>query len=95
MQAFQQQPGRRLPGVRAGDAADYRQAGQDAVTEQPQVSGGGSLGDGVQSLVAGGIGGVDEGAQRPGDLAGPDRAGVGLGGVFDVPEQVGVMPISA
>jgi len=39
-------------------------------------------------LVAGGIGGVDEGAQGAGDLAWPDRAGIGLGGVFDVPQQV-------
>lgn len=34
------------------------------------------------------IRGVDQGAQAVGDLAGPDRAGVGPGGAFDVSEQV-------
>ncbi len=47
VQAFQQQPGRRLLLVRAGDAADFGQAGEDAVTEQPQVRGGVCAGDGV------------------------------------------------
>ena len=31
---------------------------------------------------------MDEGAQLTGGLDGPDRAGVGLGGVLKVPEQV-------
>jgi hypothetical protein len=31
---------------------------------------------------------MDQGAQGAGDRAGPDGAGVGLGGVFQVPEQV-------
>jgi len=31
---------------------------------------------------------VDEGTQGVSDLARPDRGGVGLGGIFDVPEQV-------
>jgi hypothetical protein len=51
-------------------------------------------GNGVQALLAGGVGDVDQGAQGICDLAGPDRSGVELGGVFDVPEQVGLMPIS-
>jgi hypothetical protein len=49
----------------------------------------------VQAVTAGLVGGVDEAAQGADDLAGPDRARVGLGGVFQVPEQVLVMPISA
>jgi hypothetical protein len=39
-------------------------------------------------LVAGHVGGVDEGAQLAGDLAGPDRVRVDLGGVLEVAEQV-------
>jgi hypothetical protein len=31
---------------------------------------------------------VDQAAQRLGDLAGPDSAGVGLGGIFQVAEQM-------
>ncbi len=63
-------------------------ADADAVPEQLQVLRGGGGGDGGQALVAGEVRGVDEGAQGIGGLAGPDRAGVGLGGVFEVPEQV-------
>jgi hypothetical protein len=40
VQAFQRQPGRRLLLVRAGDAAYSGQAGQDAMAEQPQITGG-------------------------------------------------------
>src|SRR5258708_38625279 len=47
VQAFQQQPGRRLLLVRARDAADFGQADEDAVTEQPQVGGGVRAVDGV------------------------------------------------
>ena len=56
--------------------------------EQPQVRGFGVVRDGGQALVAGEVRGVDQGAQRVSDLAGPDRGGVGLGGIFQVPEQV-------
>jgi hypothetical protein len=52
-------------------------------------------GDGGQALVAGQVGGVDQAAQGICDLAGPDGLRVGLRGVFQVPEQVLVMPISA
>jgi hypothetical protein len=31
---------------------------------------------------------VDQGTRGVSDLAGPDRGGIGLGGVFDVPERV-------
>jgi hypothetical protein len=58
------------------------------VAEQPQVFRSGVGGNGGQALVAGEVRGADQGAQRVGDLAGPDRAWVGLGGVFEVPEQV-------
>ena len=77
VQAFQQHPARRLLGVRAGDAAYAGQAGQHAVAEQPQVRGGVLAGNGVQALLAGSIGGVDQGAQGICDLAEPDRGGVG------------------
>jgi len=46
------------------------------------------FGDGGQALVAGQFGGVDQAAQGVGDLAGPDGLRIGLGGVFQVPEQV-------
>jgi hypothetical protein len=38
----------------------------------------------VQALTAGHVGLVDEPAQGLCDLAGPDRARVGLGGVFKI-----------
>ena len=87
-QAFQQQPGGRLFHVGAGDPPDLGQSDADAVAEQPQVFGLGVVRDGGQALVAGEVRGVDQGAQRPGDLAGPDGRGVGLGGVLEVSEQV-------
>ena len=52
------------------------------------MSGGTGLGGGGQALLAGGIGGVDEGLQRPGDLAGPDRTRIGLGRICKVLEQL-------
>ena len=58
------------------------------MAEQPQVSGGGVVRDGGQALVAGEVRGVDQGAQGVSDLAGPDRAGVGFGGVCKITEQV-------
>ena len=45
-------------------------------------------GDGGQALVAGQVRLVDEGAEGLCDLAGPDRVRVGLGGVFEITEQV-------
>src|SRR5271157_1013567 len=95
-EAFQQvQGGRLLDVLAAGDAADLRQAGVDAVAEQLQVPGGQLVRDGGQALVAGHVGGVDKGAQLTGDLGGPDRVRVGLRGVLEVTQQVLVMPISA
>jgi hypothetical protein len=87
-QAFQQEPGRRLPGLGAWDAADLGQPDGDAAAEQRQVLRGHLFGDGGQALAAGQVGGVDQAAQGLCDLAGPDRVRVGLGGVLDVPEQV-------
>ena len=52
-------------------------------------------GDGLQALPACGVPGMDEAAQRPLRLHGPDRARVALGAVLIVPQQVGIMPISA
>ena len=69
-QAFQQQPAWRLLFVAAGGAADLGQADGDAVAEQAQLSGDGVIGDGSQALLAGEVRGVDEGAQRAGDLPG-------------------------
>ncbi len=88
-EAFQQQPGRGLLLVRAGDAGNLGWAGADAVTEQLEVFGGAVGGDGVQALVAGQVRLVDEGAQGVRGLAGPDRIRVGLGGVLEIPEDVG------
>ncbi len=81
--------GRGLLGVAAGDAADLRQPGVDAVPEHAQVPGGRVCRHGGQAGVAGSVRLVDEGAQLAGDLAGADRVRVGLGGVFDVPEDAG------
>src|SRR5512135_754443 len=90
LEAFPQvQGGRLLDVAAAGDAADLGQAGVDAVAEEFQVPGGQLVRDGGQPLVAGDVGGVDEGPQLPGDLAGPDRVRVGLRGVLDVSQQVG------
>ena len=88
LEAFQQRPGGWLLALGAGDAADLRQADADAVAEQRRCSAVVSSGDGGQALVAGEVGLVDEAAQLVGDLAGPDRVRVGLGGVFKVAQQV-------
>src|SRR6516165_4617603 len=81
-EAFQQVPGGRLLGLCAWDAADGGQAGVDAVPEQAQVPRDRLIRDDGQSLAACEVGGVDEGAQLAGDLPGPDRLRVGLGGVL-------------
>ena len=88
LEAFQQETAGRLLLVRAGDPADLGQAGVDGVAEQPQVFCDGVVGDGGQALVAGQVRLVDEGAQLTGGLDGPNRVRVGLGGVFEIPEQV-------
>ena len=67
----------------------------DAVPEQLEVLCGHLAGDGGQALVPGYVGGVDQAPQRPGDLAGPDRVRVGLGGVLKVTQQVGIMKNSS
>ena len=88
-QAFQQQPGGRLPDLlAAGNAADLGQADGDAALEQLQVLCGQLARDGGQALVAGHVCGVDQAAEGTGDLAGPDRVRVALGGVLQIAEQV-------
>jgi hypothetical protein len=62
------------------------------VAEQPQVTGGDIIGDGGEAPAAGGVRGVDENTQCVRGLAGPDRVRVGLGRVFQVPQQVQIMP---
>jgi hypothetical protein len=52
-------------------------------------------GDGGQLLLNGGVPGMDHAAQRPLRLLGPDGVRVGLSAVFEVPERVRLMPISA
>src|SRR6266542_4078098 len=94
-QAFQQGQRGGLLDVLAGHAADFGQAGEDAVAEQLQVLGDGVFRDDAQAVVAGEVGLVDEGAQLAGDLGGPDRVRVGLGGILDVPEQVGCAELVA
>ena len=81
--------------MRAGDAGDFLEAGVDRGPEEPQVAGCLAVGDGVQSLLARGVRGVDEGAERGGGLAGPDRVRVLLGSVSEVAKEMGFMPISA
>jgi hypothetical protein len=88
-EAFQEAAGGRLFLVAAGDAGNLGQAHDDAVAEQPQVPGCLLLRDGGQALVAGDVGGVDEGTQLVCDLDRPDGTGVVLGGGFQVAEQVG------
>ncbi len=59
------------PGIRR----TWGQSDADAVPEQPQVFCFGVGGDGGKALVAGEVRGVDQGAQRAGDLAGQMAAG--------------------
>jgi hypothetical protein len=73
----------RHPGV-PGEGAEDR--GKDGHTSRGLPPAGGGT---AEALVAGGVRGVDEGAQRAGGLPGPDGLRVGLGGVLQVPEQVG------
>ena len=75
--------------------ADLGQPDGDAAAEQRQVLRCHLGGHGAQALVAGRVGGVDQAAQRLCDLAGPDSARLELGGVFEITEQVNIMPISA
>lgn len=65
----------------AGAAGDLRQPGQHTVPETVDERGSGLGGDGGQALIPGLVGGVDQPAQRIGDLARPDRVLVALGGV--------------
>jgi len=87
-QAFQQRPRWRLLALGAGYAADLGQADGDAAAEQLQIFGGAVCGDGCQAVITGQVRLVDQAAQGVGDLAGPDGLRVGLGGVFQVPQQV-------
>jgi len=94
-EAFQQQPAWGLLVVRAGEAADLGQPGEDAVAEQLEVFCDGVVWHGAQPPVAGQVCLVDESAQGAGDLAGPDGVRAGLGGVLQVTKQMNIMPISA
>jgi len=81
--------------LRAGDAGDGGQADGAGAAELGDQRRGVVFGDGGQPAVAGVVPGVDQAAQRPLGLGGPVRIRVGLGGVFQVPEYVDIMPISA
>src|ERR1035441_3115188 len=74
--------------LRAGDAGDAGQPGQHRVPELLLQRSGDLRGDEGKLLLAGLVPGVDEAAQRPRRLHGPDGTGVGLGAVLVVAEQV-------
>ena len=84
-----------VPAAGAGAGGQVGEAGGDGVAVGGGQRCGGGVRDGGQALCAGGVRGVDQAGQRGGDLGGPGGIGVGLGGVFEVAQQVGVMPISA
>src|ERR1039458_4943554 len=71
-----------------GDAGDAGQPGQHRVPELLLQRSGDLGGDEGKLLLAGLVPGVDEAAQRPLRLHGPDGTGVGLGAVLVVAEQV-------
>jgi hypothetical protein len=54
------------------------------MAEQLQVRGSVGVRDGGQALLAGQVGGVDEGLQRLSSLDGPDRGRVALGSVSQI-----------
>src|SRR5208283_3552377 len=74
--------------LRAGDAGHAGQARQDGVPELVLQRFPDAGGDGVQALLACGVPGMDEAAQRPLRLHWPDRAGVALGAVLVVAQDV-------
>src|SRR5947208_506418 len=74
--------------LRARGAGHAGQAGEDGVPELVLQRLAHIGGNGVQALLAGGVPGTDQAAQRPLRLLGPDRAGVALGAVLVVPQQV-------
>src|ERR1019366_6648588 len=86
-QAFQQVPAGLL--FAAGDPFHLSEAEDDAVPERAGERRGDVVRDGGQALGAGGVRGVDQALQRLGDLDGPVRVRVGLGGVLAVADQVG------
>ena len=90
-----QEPLAVLAVVEAGGAGAGGQAGGDGVAVGGDQRCGGGRGDGGQALSAGLVRGVDQAGDGGGDLGWPGGAWVGLGGVFQVAQQVGVMPISA
>ena len=71
-----------------GTRGTLARPGQDGVPELALQRFPHAGGDGVQALLAGGVPGADQGAQRPLRLHRPDRARVALGAVLIVPEQV-------
>src|ERR1019366_4129867 len=75
--------------LRAGDAGDAGQPGQDRGPEiLPPPPGEGRRGA-AQALLAGGMPGTDEAAQRPLRLLRPDGARVRFGAVLVVAQQMG------
>ena len=71
-----------------GTRGTLARPGQDGVPELVLQRVPDTGGDGVQALLAGGVPGMDQAAQRPLRLHGPDRARVALGAVLIVPQQV-------
>jgi hypothetical protein len=74
--------------LRPGDAGHAREAGQDRVPELVLQRFPHAGGDGLQALLACGVPGMDEAAQRPLRLHGPDRVRVCLGAVLVVAQDV-------
>src|SRR5712691_1187625 len=74
--------------LRAGHAGHAGQPGEDRVPELVLQRAADAGGDGLQALLAGGVPGMDQAAQRPLRLHGPDRPGVRLGAVLEIPQQV-------
>ena len=74
--------------LRPGDAGHAREAGQDRVPELVLQRFPHAGGDGLQALLAGGVPGMDEAAQRPPRLHGPNRVRVCLGAVLVVAQDV-------
>jgi len=94
---FQQVPSGVLGGgvLRPGDARDVGQPGQDGAAELFDQRVADVRRDLVLALLAGVVPGADQAAQRPLRLGRPDRVRPALGGVLEVADDVGVMPISA
>ena len=93
-QDLQQQSGLALAGAGAV-AGGVGQPDRSSVAQPAQQPLADVGGDRDVAARAGEVGVVDQFAQRPGDLRGPDRVGIDLGGIVKITQQVSVMPISA